>query len=213
MRTDQLVSLLVADLKPIDQRRILWALILALAIGLATALGVMTLIFVLPPGLIDGKNLEFLSIKLLFASSVVAIAAVFLPQLARPGAPMHSSSAFVLVPFAIVAATATAALASAQLSSWAGMIIEEDSLICLPSIPFLATPPFLALVWALRVGAPTYRMRAGAIAGLAAGGLGAFACAFPCTEQSLPSIALWYGLPIGICAGVGAKLGPSLLRW
>ena len=27
------------------------------------------------------------------------------------------------------------------------------------------------------------------------------------------SIAVWYGLTIGICTTFGAKLGPSLLRW
>jgi len=93
------------------------------------------------------------------------------------------------------------------------MIVEKDSLACLPSIPLLAVLPFTALIWALRAGAPTDQTRAGEIAGLVAGGLGAMACAFPCADGSLPSIALWYSLPIGICAAFGAKLGPTLLRW
>jgi hypothetical protein len=178
MTTDQLVALLVADLKPVNPRRVVHAVIIALATGLVAALGATMLIFVFPPKLLDENNLELLSIKLLFASGIVATAAVFLPQLARPGARMRGNSVFALVP-----------------------------------IPLLAILPFGALIWAVRAGAPTDRARAGAVAGLAAGGLGALACAFPCIEQSLSSIALWYGLPIGICAAVGARLGPRLLRW
>lgn len=213
MTTDQLIALLVADLRPIDRGRVLHAVIAALVIGLAAALAVMKLTFAFPSELLDQRNLEFLSIKLLFASAVVATTVVFLPQLARPGTPMRSISAFALIPFATIAVAATAALASARFSAWPGMIVERDSLTCLPSIPFLAVLPFITLIWVLRMGAPTERIGAGAIAGFAAGGLGAFACAFPCTEQSFPSIALWYGFPIGICAAIGAKFGPSLLRW
>lgn len=213
MTTDQLVALLVADLKPVDPRRVVHAVIIALAAGLAAALGATMLIFAFPPELLDGNNPEFLSIKLLFTSGIVATAAVFLPQLARPGAPTRGTSAFALVPFALIVVAATAELAWTHSSDWPHMIVERDSLTCLPSIPFLAILPFGALIWAVRAGAPTDRVRAGAVAGLAAGGLGAFACAFPCIEQSLSSIALWYGLPIGICAAIGATLGPRLLRW
>jgi len=213
MTSDQLIDLLVADLKPVNRRRILHAVIIALAVGLAAALGVMTLTFAFSPELLDGRNLEFLSIKLLFASAVVATTATFLPQLARPGVKMRRMPVLILMPFVVLAATAAVALATAHSSAWAGMIVEKDSLTCLPAILLLAILPFTALIWALRAGAPIDLTRAGAIVGLAAGGLGAFACAFPCTEQSLPSIALWYGLPISICAAVGAKLGPSLLRW
>ena len=213
MTTDQLIALLVADLRPVDPRRILRALTMALAGGLAAALGVTMLIFDLPSEFLDERNLEFVSIKLLFASSIVATAAVFLPQLARPGEPTRGISAFALIPFAMIAVAATANLAWVHSSAWPRMIVEQDSLTCLPSIPLLAILPFSALIWAVRAGAPIDRARAGAVAGLAAGGLAAFACAFPCTEQSLSSIALWYGLPIGICAAIGARLGPRLLRW
>lgn len=213
MTTDQLVALLVADLRPVNPKRVLRAVIIALATGLAAALVATMLIFVLPPELLDGNNLKLLSIKLLFASGIVATAAAFLPQLARPGAPMRGSFAFALMPFVLIVVAATAELVWTNSSAWPGMLIEQDSLTCLPSIPLLAILPFISLIWALRMGAPTDRVRAGAVAGLTAGGLAAFACAFPCTEQSLPSIALWYGFPIGICAAIGAKLGPSLLRW
>ncbi len=213
MTTDQLISLLVADLKPVDRRRILRSVVIALAIGTAAAFGVMLLIFGPRPEMLDARNLDFLLIKLLFAFGVVVTAAIFLPRLARPGAKMRSAPVLIFIPFVAIAATAAVALGSAHFSAWTGMIVEKDSLTCLPSILLLAVLPFTALIWALRSGAPTDQTHAGEIAGLVAGGLGALACTFPCVDGSLPSIALWYGLPIGICATFGTKLGPTLLRW
>ena len=49
MTTDQLIALLVADLKPVDRRSILRPLIVGVAIGVAAAFGAMLLILVLAP--------------------------------------------------------------------------------------------------------------------------------------------------------------------
>lgn len=92
MTTEQLIDLLVADLKPVDRRRILWAVIIALAAGTAASFGTMLSIFGLSPELLSGRSLDFLSIKVLFASGVVGTAAVFLTRLGRPAA--HISGLF-----------------------------------------------------------------------------------------------------------------------
>lgn len=55
------------------------------------------------------------------------------------------------------------------------MIVGVDSATCLIAIPLLAVMPFATLIVALRMGAPTDQMHAGAMAGLAAGGHGALA--------------------------------------
>jgi hypothetical protein len=213
MTTEQLIELLVADLTPVSRRRIMRTMILALAIGTAAAFGAMLLIFNPRPELQGGRSLDTLLIKILFASGVAATAAVLLPQLARPDVRMRSLPKFVFIPFVAVAALAAVALASSDWSIWAGMIVGRDWMTCLFSIPALTVIPFASLIWALRMGAPTDPMHAGEIAGLVAGGRGALACALPCVDGALPSSALWYGFPIGMCATAGAKIGPSLLRW
>jgi len=85
--------------------------------------------------------------------------------------------------------------------------------VCLYCIPLFAVPPFALLVWALRNAAPTNLPATGAIAGLVAGAIGAAVYALHCADDSLPFVALWYGLSIALCALVGAGLGPRLLRW
>ena len=165
------------------------------------------------PEIFDGQNLGFLSIKVLFTLSTVVTAAAFLPQLARPGAEGHGFLLAVCLPFAAIAVVAALPFAATHWVGWGGMIVVKGWLTCLLYIPLFAITPFAVVVCGLRAGAPTNYARAGAAAGLVAGGLSATACAFSCVDDSLPSIALWYGLAIAICAGLGAKLGSRLLRW
>ena len=77
----------------------------------------------------------------------------------------------------------------------------------------IAIVPFAATIFAVRRAAPTNLVRAGAIAGLIAGGVSAIAYALHCTDDSLPFVAAWYGGTIVLCTLAGAALGPRLLRW
>ncbi len=100
--------------------------------------------------------------------------------------------------------------------TWAAckqMVLGTEWATCAFCIPLFAIIPFVALIWALRQGAPTNLTRTGAIAGLVAGALGAAAYAFHCPDDSLPFIAIWYGAMVMFCAWIGARLGPWLLRW
>ena len=81
------------------------------------------------------------------------------------------------------------------------------------------SPAFLAIVAAVvalrgkaRL-APTRLTLAGALAGLFAGGMGAFVYAFHCPETAAPFVALWYSAGILLTTALGALLGPRLLRW
>ncbi|MCK1277383.1 DUF1109 domain-containing protein [Bradyrhizobium sp. 61] len=213
MRTDQLIESLVAELKPVDRTRISRALLSALTIGAMAALSMMFAVFGAIPNLLSRPHPDVFVGKLLFGVGVAATAATILPKLARPRAGVRNSPALVFVPFIAIVAVAVSALAPVSVTEWSGMIFEEHSIRCLLTIPLLAIAPFMALVWALRLGAPTDLPSAGEIAGLVAAGLGATACALPCVDHWIPAVAIWYGVPIGICALLGARLGPRLLRW
>jgi hypothetical protein len=83
--------------------------------------------------------------------------------------------------------------------------------------PFLvlaaSLPPLAGLVWAMRGLAPTRLREAGAVVGLAAGGIGAFAYAWHCTEWGAAFLAVWYSAGIAAVTVLGAALGPFILRW
>jgi len=93
------------------------------------------------------------------------------------------------------------------------MILGDEWLECLLSIPIIAIVPFAVTIFAVRRAAPTNLVRAGAVAGLVAGGISAMAYALHCTDDSLPFVAVWYGGTIVLCTLAGAVLGPRLLRW
>jgi hypothetical protein len=213
MRTDQLIESLVAELKPIDRTRINRALLSALAIGAIAVFSIMFAVFGAVPNLLGRPHPDVFVSKLFFGVGVAVTAAIFLPKLVRPRVYAHNLPALIFVPFVAVVAAAASALASVPVTAWSDMVFEEHSVRCLLAIPTLAIPPFMALVCALRLGAPTDLSFADALAGLVAGGLRAAACALPCVDHWIPAIAIWYGIPIGVCAIGGARLGPWLLRW
>jgi hypothetical protein len=119
----------------------------------------------------------------------------------------------VSLPFIAIMVLGATSLAFAPSSYWTKMVVGDQWLECLLSIPIIAIVPFAAIVWAVRQTAPTDLVRAGALAGLAAGGVSAAGYALHCTDDSLPFVALWYGGTIALCTLAGAILGPRLLRW
>jgi len=117
------------------------------------------------------------------------------------------------MPFLAIVLLAAISLAFAPSSYWDKMIIGDQWLECLLSIPIIATVPFAITIWAVRRAAPTDLARTGAFAGLIAGGVSAMAYALHCMDDSLPFVAVWYGGTIALCTFAGAILGPRLLRW
>jgi hypothetical protein len=144
---------------------------------------------------------------------VVILTSIALTKLARPGGERRTPIALVALPFVAIILLAAISLASAPSSHWERMVVGDQWLECLISIPIIAIVPFAAIIWAVRAMAPTDLRRAGALAGLAAGGVSATAYAFHCMDDSLPFVALWYGGTIALCTLAGAVLGPRLLRW
>jgi hypothetical protein len=77
----------------------------------------------------------------------------------------------------------------------------------------LAMPIFIGLLWSFRRMAPTRLREAGAVAGLAAGAWAATIYCLHCPEVSAIFVLTWYSLGILLAAGIGALLGPKLMRW
>jgi hypothetical protein len=213
MKTDDLVTLLSANPEPVDRRSVARALYVALAAGSIVSLSITLVGLGVRPDVMTAHALFFLAVKLLFAAAIVSLALVYLIRLARPGGERRTSSLLVAAPFLVIVALAAISLGFAPNSHWDRMIVGDQWLECLISIPIIAIVPFAVSIWAVRRAAPTALARTGAVAGLVAGGVSAMGYALHCTDDSLPFVAVWYGGTIVLCTLAGAALGPRLLRW
>jgi hypothetical protein len=213
MKTDELVALLSTNLEPADRRSVARTLYVALAAGSIVALGLTFVALGVRSDLMTTSAFIFLVMKLSFAVMIVGLALVYLTRLARPGGERKTPSFLVAMPFLVIVVLAGISLALAPSSHWDKMIVGNEWLECLISIPIIAIVPFAISIWAVRRAAPTNLARTGAFAGLVAGGVSAMAYALHCTDDSLPFVAVWYGGTIVLCTLAGAALGPRLLRW
>src|SRR5271170_4761957 len=96
---------------------------------------------------------------------------------------------------------------------WLARLVGHNSRTCLTVIPLLSVGPLLCFFVALRAGAPRAPGFAGAIAGVAASGIGATFYAANCTDDSPLFVATWYPLAVLMVSVVGCFGGRLLLRW
>jgi len=213
MKTEDLVAALSARIEPVNHRLVSRTM----GIAILTAAGVTLGLMLIGPGiradLMTARALTFLVLKLAFAVGVVGVSSIYLMRLTRPGGERRTSSIRIMMPFAAIVLLAAISLGLAPSSHWDEMVMGDQWLECLLSIPIIAIAPFAIIVAAMRKAAPTSLERTGAFAGLIAGGVSAMGYALHCTDDSLPFIAIWYGGTMLLCTLAGAALGPRLLRW
>ena len=213
MKTDDLVAMLSTSVEPVDRRLVARTVGVAVAAASVFALGITVIGLGIRPDLMTSRAFTFLLLKLVFTILVVGLALIYLTRLARPGGEQRTPSIVIAMPFGVIALLAAISLGFAPRSHWDAMIVGDQWLECLLSIPIIAVVPFAITILAVRRAAPTDLARTGAIAGLISGGVSAMAYALHCTDDSLPFVAVWYGGTIALCTLAGAALGPRLLRW
>ena len=212
MKTDHLIDLLSANLEPVKPGEIKKTLTLTIFAGGLAAVCVMLATVGLRPGG-DWLHSGYLLLKLLFMLILIGAGAMLLSRLVSPGQDGRKLYMVIFLAFLAIGAAGACALVLGSPFGRSQMIMGSEWGTCAICIPLFAVVPFAALIWAIRKGAPTNLRRAGAVAGLVAGALGAVAYAFHCPDDSLPFIALWYGGMVALCTLIGALLGPRLLRW
>lgn len=213
MKTNDLVEVLSKNVEAVDPGRVVRELVAAVVVGTLAVLGFVLITRGIRADVHDLHALAFLLLKLGFAVGVVIWGSVYLVRLARPGGEAKATILRGTWPLIGIALLAALSLIAAPMWHWHSMAVGDGWLECLISIPLIAIVPFAVVVWVLRRMAPTNLTRAGALAGLVAGGTSAMGYALHCTGDSLPFIALWYGGTIALCTLAGAMLGPRLLRW
>jgi hypothetical protein len=131
----------------------------------------------------------------------------------RPGTapgpwPFVLAAVPVLISLAVIAE-----LLATPAQSWMTRLIGRNSMYCLTILPALALAPLACLLFVLRESAPARPGLAGAVAGLAAGGIAALLYASHCPDDSPLFVAAWYSSAIAVVASVGYFAGTRLLKW
>ena len=213
MNTDHVITMLSKNFEPVKAGQVGRALAWALVVGGAAAFGGMLITLGVRRDITSVVHLGFLAVKLLFTLTLVGLGTTLLERMAHPGQGGRRLFALGLLPFLLVELAGAVALVFKHAMAWSREIPGMNWVVCLFAIPLFAVIPFVALIWAVRKGAPTDLQATGAITGLVAGALGASAYAFHCPDDSIPFIAFWYSAVIVLCALIGTLLGPRLLRW
>jgi hypothetical protein len=211
VKTEELIRALAADREPSGPRPGA-VLAFAAAVGFAVSAVLFAGFVGLRPDLMGSATLPFM-LKPVEMGLLVAVSAIALVRLARPGAPL-GRTVFVaaLVPAIMLVALAFE-LAVAPRAEWLLRLAGVHWYICVINMVLLALPVLAALLFALRYGAPTRPALAGAGAGLLSGALSASLYILHCPDDSPLFVAAWFTLAIAIATGIGAAAGHRVLRW
>ncbi len=212
MKTDDFLSALAADETPPAP-----APGRALLIALAAALIVTAVLFFTAMGPRDDfmtamgtVRFDFkLVVTLTLAFTGIAVAV----RLSQPQPLARGETVLLIVAPALLILAVIAEMIAMPMATWMPRAMGHNRMLCMRYIPLLSLIPTALMLWALRMGAPSSPWRAGAVAGLIGGGIGAAFYAAACTDDSPLFVALWYTLGIGVMALLGAVAGSRLLRW
>lgn len=158
------------------------------------------------------QTIRFL-FKFVVTIALAASAFGLLRLLSRPETDPRGVLPYLAVAPALVLAGVAIELIVAPAETWSTRLVGTNSLQCLTFIPLIGIGPLALLLLALRHGAPSHPTLAGAIAGLAAGGIAATFYASHCTDDSPLFVVTWYTIAVGVLALLGALTGRHVARW
>jgi hypothetical protein len=212
VKTGDLIRALAADSEvyPMPPGR---ALALALIPGVAIAVAYYFAVLGLRPHLLTLLGEPRLLFKLCLTFLLAALSGALVARIARPGAGIGRITLLLAIVPALLASANLAELLAVPAAEWGQRLVGTNAMFCLKTIPFLAAAPLVAVLLALRQGAPEHPALAGAAAGLFAGAIGAACYATHCPDDSPLFVAAWYTVAIGFVAALGAAVGRRLLRW
>ncbi|MBK8157329.1 MAG: DUF1109 family protein [Rhodospirillaceae bacterium] len=212
MKTDDLIASLVADQEspPASPRR-------TFAYAAPPALLVAFLIFMsfldMRPDLGDALQTWRYLFKVLVSASIAAFGLMLLFRLARPQHGLATDGKWLALALAPLALSLILEIVMLPMDRWSASAMGFNPEYCVTLVPLIGLVPLAAALVTLRHGAPQSPTGAGAIAGFAAGGIGAFIYALHCDNDSPFYVAIWYMAAVGILTLVGTIAGRFYLRW
>ncbi len=210
MKTDDLIAALAADTSP--RATAAGRLVRGLAPAVLVSLAALLAFWGLRADLGAALTATPLA-KTLGPLGLGAAAIALLLGLARPDGAVRGRTLLLAALGAGLLAAFLFALSRGGMPGLAQALSTPSLWTCLTSIPALAALPLAAALWALHAGAPLDPARAGAAAGLAAGGFAAAVYSLHCDQDTALFVLPAYGTAVLIVTAAGALLGARLLRW
>jgi hypothetical protein len=212
MKTNDFIDALSAD-APAQERSPRRALLIAAVAGAVIAGGLLMLTLRPRPDFSSAMMTMRFDFKFVVTLVLAATAFFVLRDMARPEVQRSRLRAALLAAPVLMLLAVGLELIAVPRDLWMPRLIGHNMRFCTSFIPLFSLGPLALMLWALRRGAPANPVRAGAIAGLVAGGIGAAFYAAHCFDDSPLFVAVWYTLAISFVAGLGALLGSRFLRW
>jgi hypothetical protein len=212
MKTDDLIRALGADARgtPVERRPV-WAFAALAAFVIAAVVFFST---IGPrPDIAEAAHTPRFLFKFVFTATLLASALPLARMLAVPGEHPGRAALWLLAAPLLMAGALALEMMTVPSAGWMPRLVGHNMPVCLTMIPLIGLGPLAAFVAALRQAAPTRPALAGAVAGLAAGGLAATFYAAHCTDDSPLFVATWYTIAIAVLAGIGALGGRVFARW
>jgi hypothetical protein len=212
VKTDDLITALVADrvtAPPKPKGAIMGALMAGAVIAAILFMSILGYRHDIAAAAETYRFLFKFVVTLTLAVSAIAL----ILQVFRPEASLGRSLWLIAVAPALLFAAAVAELFVMPSATWMPRLIGTNARFCMTVIPLLSIVPLFAILWALRQGAPARPGLAGALAGLASGGIAATLYASHCIDDSPLFVMTWYPLAICLVTLIGYLAGRRWLAW
>ncbi|MDQ0559722.1 hypothetical protein QO004_001504 [Rhizobium mesoamericanum] len=211
MKTDDLINLLTND----SQVRVRFdrVFVSALTIGIVLSAILLLVTIGIRKNMADAIETPRVIFKLCLTLLLAITATRLAFRIGKPGLSLRSATLMLLLPFVILIGGIAMELLIVPQNAWATSVKGRFSIFCLFFVPVLSIAPLTAILYSVRQGAPENPGMAGAVAGLAAGGIAAAIYAWHCPDDSPLFLATWYSIGILLATAVGFVLGRRILRW
>ncbi|ALL68408.1 extracytoplasmic function alternative sigma factor [Paraburkholderia caribensis MBA4] len=213
MKTDDLIGFLSNEVHAVEHDTVARRFAKALSLGAVASLMLMSMVYGVRHDLGSVAQTPVFWAKIAYPLAVAIGATLAVLRLGRPGTPAGYSWAVIALPFVAVWIAGGLALdGAAPVDRWQ-LTLGHTWRTCPFNVLLLSVPMFPATFWALKGLAPTQLRLAGAIAGLLASSIATLVYCLHCPEMSPAFWSVWYVMGMSISVGIGAWLGPKLLRW
>ena len=211
MKTDDLINLLAKDarLRTGFGRVFLTALVIGVVISAILLLSTIGIRRNMAEVIETPRVMFKLGITLLLAITATRLA--FL--IGKPGVSLRSAAMMLILPLALLIVGIVSELFAVPRDAWMASTKGHFSAFCLFFVPLLSIAPLAAILYSAKQGAPESAGTAGAVAGLAAGGIAAAIYAWHCPDDSPLFLATWYSIGIAVATAAGFLIGRKILRW